>query len=522
MPRVALYTLGIFCLGMSAIEFAPELQQAKFLKWLRVSGWLLTVAVAATWVLGKWSPFTLDSYQGVLASAVAGIILLGCRGETSPQEQKRWRILGSVWSMVGIWLWLIFSYEANEPWLFHLSLALLLMLLIFCKRWLAFPGPIIVAVNTAVVFLIGLPIADLFYRPSNRLNTAPEVAKMFYSYDEAQKNPTAFARWWNFYLEQWHAMGKQVFVPDPTGEYPFKLRPNGRGKLFNSLISINSKGFRGPEFAMRKEAHYRILCLGESTTFGCTLGADDKPWPELLEEKIRERLPLLQGVEVINAGIPSYDLTHNISRLREGLTALKPDMIISYHGYNGFAMLYGALPPPYGGAPPEYRLRPLKLFADCEYRWKMFQFRKKNAPRLPPAPLPIPNPMETAYARAYEDLVKIAQTNGIRLLLANFSMAVNQQSGLELVEFYRKPFPAVHWQIEANAVLSRIVETITHEHPETYLVDTHPKLDGQHEKFIDLVHFTQAGREQLAETFFLAVKKVLDNPQTHKRAAESR
>jgi lysophospholipase L1-like esterase len=46
--------------------------------------------------------------------------------------------------------------------------------------------------------------------------------------------------------------------------------------------------------------------------------------------------------------------------------------------------------------------------------------------------------------------------------------------------------------------------------PEVCLVDTQPQLDGAHEKFIDLVHFTQAGRQQLAETFFAGVRKLLE------------
>ena len=43
------------------------------------------------------------------------------------------------------------------------------------------------------------------------------------------------------------------------------------------------------------------------------------------------------------------------------------------------------------------------------------------------------------------------------------------------------------------------------------LVATRPNLDGAHEKFVDLVHLTQEGRQQLAETFFAGVKTVLDD-----------
>ena len=41
-------------------------------------------------------------------------------------------------------------------------------------------------------------------------------------------------------------------------------------------------------------------------------------------------------------------------------------------------------------------------------------------------------------------------------------------------------------------------------------VDTHPSLDGFHEEFIDLVHFTQAGRNHMAEAMFERIKPMLE------------
>jgi len=49
------------------------------------------------------------------------------------------------------------------------------------------------------------------------------------------------------------------------------------------------------------------------------------------------------------------------------------------------------------------------------------------------------------------------------------------------------------------------------EHPEVCFVDTHPHLDGDHEKFIDLIHFTGAGDRQLAENIFTAIRGVLEH-----------
>src|ERR1035438_2587865 len=65
----------------------------------------------------------------------------------------------------------------------------------------------------------------------------------------------------------------------------------------------------------------------KSTTFGCTLGQEDKPWPEVFEQMIRERLKPLRPVEVINAGVPGYTLEDNLHRLAKDVLPLKPDTL---------------------------------------------------------------------------------------------------------------------------------------------------------------------------------------------------
>jgi lysophospholipase L1-like esterase len=300
---------------------------------------------------------------------------------------------------------------------------------------------------------------------------------------------------------------------------PWHLRPGTSCRLFDSTIVINRQGFRGPEIPTEKGDTYRIVALGESTTFGITMHAEDKPWPELLEQMIRQRLNLRRPVQVINAGVPSYDLKMNLDRMAREILPLKPDMILSYHGINGFFLIQQALPFSFVKTPPEYRPRPLKLLADAEYHVKIFWF-SREAGRLkwdPSAPSEL---TRSEYARAYEELVRIAQTNGIRLVVANFSMAVTPGSSRELQEFYRPLYPAVHWEVRANELHSAIVEQVARRHPEVCFVDTHPQLDGEHDKFLDLVHFAPEGEQQMAETFFAGIRKILEADPGRAGAAE--
>jgi lysophospholipase L1-like esterase len=281
--------------------------------------------------------------------------------------------------------------------------------------------------------------------------------------------------------------------------------------MVRSPISINSLGFRGPEIARDKDGAYRIVVLGESTTFGMTLQPEDKPWPEVLEQIIRQRLKSRRPVQVINAGVPAYTLRHNLSRLSGEILPLQPDMIISYHGANGFRMIDSSMLPAMGPVPPVYQERPIKLAAEAEHRLRMlifqYQARRRYASAAPPAALPL----ETDYAAAYRQLIQCARTNGIRLALANFSMAVNQASDPRVIDFYQGGGSrAAYGFIPANAAHSLIVSQLAAEYPEVCFVDTHPHLDGEHEKFIDLIHFTGEGDRQLAENMFAGIRQILE------------
>jgi lysophospholipase L1-like esterase len=506
-------TLGLGLLGAIAVAGELSLFRLPALGWrlALIVGCVLTLPVFATPLFATDENFTLDGYaryyHAVLAWLIAVAILpVNIRAASS----GRLRMPAMACALLAAVFWLAAAWSHNLPGVFYLGLLVSLTLLILCKLWFRLPAFAILTVNTLLLLIVGLGVVDLFVPPPTRLDPHLATARKYYSYANAQKDPLAFARFWDYFVEQWLVMSKAVMVPDRRQVPSFHLRPGSQGRLFDCPISINRLGFRGREIAREKGNAYRIVALGESTTFGCTLGPEDKPWPELLEQMIQQRLKPGRPVEVINAGVPGYTLEDNLHRLARDVLPLKPDMIISYHGYNGFPLLDESLPPVYGQAPPLYQPRPLRLLARCEYRLKMLHYRRQQTARSAPNAQTSFDVMDTKFARAYRELVQVANTNGLRLVLANFSMAANRQSTPEVVDFYRSGFPLVKWQIEANVLHSRLVEQLAWQHPEICLVDTHPSLDGEHERFVDLVHLTEEGRQQLAETFFAGIKQVLE------------
>jgi lysophospholipase L1-like esterase len=471
--------------------------------------WACTLLVPGSLLLARNKIYTLDTYYGLVAWLMAGALWAGAVGNRLLQRPKRWEALAMTWAAVGVLLWLGASYSLNQRIAFYFGLVFALAWLVISKLRFRLPFLGIQLVNTLLLLVIALPVADLLVRPAYHLDTQPGTGRRYYSYAAAKHDPAAFAQWWNYYLDQWNLMGN-VFMKDPDHVLPHRLRPGAQGSLFQSRISINSLGFRGPEISTNKGKAYRIFALGESTTYGCTLAPSDKPWPEVLEQMIQQRLKPSRPVEVINAGVPAYNLEHNLYRLPQDILPLKPDMIISYHGVNGFRMLDHALPPVSGRIPPVYRKRPLKLLADAEHRLKILYYRQRQGWKLVvQSPTPT-NALQSEYARAYRDLIHIAQTNGVRLALANFCLAVNRQSDLDVVRFYQATFPQVFSLIRANLAHSLLVEQLAQQHPGVCFVDTHPRLDGVHENFIDAVHLTQEGRQQLAENVFAGIRKVLE------------
>ncbi len=510
MPGIGLGGVGL--LGViSAVAQTPWVAQRRH---LCVGGLILAGVCSLLAAAGLWTvrgDILSDNYYSILAGLVTVTILPPGRAVAGTRMRAAWEGLGLLWAFWGGLVLLVGSYLHNRPDEFYASLLINVFLLILCRRSFPMPFLAIQTINTLILLLIGVPAFDLVLRsfphPAQR---RPEPREELYLYRNAERDPAGFAQWCNACDAEFAKMVRDVFVPDPAGLFLPRPKPSSHTRYFNSTISINSLGFRGKEVSREKGNAYRIVALGESTTFGVTMRENDSPWPDLLEQLIRERLRPQRPVEVINAGVSCWDLKANLRRLVAEILPLHPDMIISYHGHNGFGMLNGIVPLSNRYVVPFYRRRPVKLLAECEYRLRVMNAVNREQALLAARASTSVSPLQTEYARTYRELIQIAQTNNIKLVLADFSMAVNEHSSQGILDFYRRRYPSVVWLVKENQIHSTIVRQLAQQHPEVRFVDTHPNLDGDHDKFIDLMHFTQAGRQQLAETMFAGIRDLLD------------
>jgi peptidoglycan/LPS O-acetylase OafA/YrhL/lysophospholipase L1-like esterase len=377
-------------------------------------------------------------------------------------------------------------------------------------------GALAVAARAFLLFALALPVADALYRRSTGVPLVATVAEPTYSYRAAHANPAAFATWWFYYLNEWireDGVRAAIDAPDPQKKLPFVLVPGSSGRMFDTTIRINNLGFRGPDMARDKGGAFRIVALGESQTFGPTLRDGEKPWPELLQDLFDQHASCGRRIEVINGGTEAYTLDNNLERMRRDILPLKPDLIVSTHGMNGF-FPFGLRRVPEPNAPgvrPRGSAligRAVLTIERAAHDWRDRNSAQASAVAL--APMSDAELMRTRYADEYRKLVGLTREGGADIALADATMAVNEQSPREVKDFYGSVFKPIDDIIAANEAHNRMVKRIAREEGAP-LIDMAAGVDGvwDADLYLDIVHFTQAGNERVAGLMFRALLPIL-------------
>ncbi len=375
------------------------------------------------------------------------------------------------------------------------------------------------AALSSCVFVVVLLAAECAWRGIEAVRPEPQ-AKPFLSYDAARANPEGFRRWWNEKHIRFLQISRQIMKPNPRKLGPYVPIPGASLTNYGSKIRINQLGFRGPEIEREKGDRYRIVALGESTTWGLTILPDDRPWPEVLEARIRAEFDCAVPVEVVNAGVPGWSLVDQVARLPHDILPLQPDLILSYHGYNGFELLLKALPAVRVHEPPALPPRPSRILGamEREARMRWFRRRYREARRLYASEISNDTRVDrrlNGFARHYERLVEGARGGGAQVVLATFNMAVNAASPEQAIRFYEAIVPDVRARIVANRIHTEVVLDVGRRLG-VPTFDTSPGLDGAYrDAYVDIAHFNQLGRGRLAAHFLAGLREIL---ATHPRS----
>jgi len=102
--------------------------------------------------------------------------------------------------------------------------------------------------------------------------------------------------------------------------------------IYRRSVTINSNGFRGPEFKDQKPAGvYRVACIGDSTTFGWSVG-DNETFAHYLGGLLGKRCP--GKVEALNLGVTGYTSFQGMKLMEMYVKDWSPDLVIFAFGPN--------------------------------------------------------------------------------------------------------------------------------------------------------------------------------------------
>jgi lysophospholipase L1-like esterase len=128
----------------------------------------------------------------------------------------------------------------------------------------------------------------------------------------------------------------QVFDVHPPGMYTvdddvgYALTPSFNGILerseFRHPVETNAVGLRGAEPRPRQPNTFRIVCLGDSFTWGFGVPASGT-FAAHLERTLAGKYPALD-VQVLNAGVPGYGTADELRFLESRSDLLEPDLVV--------------------------------------------------------------------------------------------------------------------------------------------------------------------------------------------------
>lgn len=186
---------------------------------------------------------------------------------------------------------------------------------------------------------------------------------------------------------------------------------------------INSAGFRGEEFPVRKEENeFRIVALGDSIIFGIVQEEDETATiPYYLQQLLQDQSQDDRLYRVINSGVPGYDSLQVLRTLKHRVLDLEPDLIVVMVGWNDLS--YSISPNWYPrislstGDRPTFTPALLKLARDL-----------RPEPTSEPTTNRVPHPRALkTYRRNLESIIDVAEGREIKVILTNLPTILSTQ-----------------------------------------------------------------------------------------------
>jgi len=293
------------------------------------------------------------------------------------------------------------------------------------------------------------------------------------------------------------------WIPHPF--QPFAGGPNATFTLKNDgvyeHITTNSYGFRAHEFPAEKQpADYFVLTFGGSTTYGYKVDVNANTWPERLEALLTARYPD-RNVRVFNLGVDMATSAVSLVNLALIGVHVQPDLVIVYHGWNDMDALGNE----------NFRTDHAHMYRDLDVAWATAGYQARLPRWMRRSHLLTMATAALDRVRGTKDLSLAAQLprqrsgdrlHGIATTLRNFESmrAVAASAGAHTLfaTFQFRDAPNEPALRAFNDTLRVFFAERGYDYvdQDALLPDLDPTIN------VDPCHFTQKGRDLMAQHFF--------------------
>jgi lysophospholipase L1-like esterase len=323
--------------------------------------------------------------------------------------------------------------------------------------------------------------------------------------------------WFRGWTFNCYAASLELFRPD--AEVGYDLRPDFHLVSGVFRISTNSLGLRGPEVATAKpKGVVRIAILGGSSAFGY-LVSDGAEAARLLEERLRAEG---HNVQVLNAGVPGYNLNQTIPRFNEVVAPLEPDIVVTYLGWNDLAYAASSTP-----TARRFRVRPVAsawkraLAQSVLFAFVLYRLLGQSLDFAPPE-MSARRPTEAGAEQFKENLARLAldvRRSGAALVVCAQASASHAEVSDELNERLRPP-PESFGDAQPGKWLRDTLESFARRQGAAF-VDAYSAMPPTGAMLAEYIHRTAEGERRLADLLAARLAPMLSQRKASGKRAET-
>ena len=303
-------------------------------------------------------------------------------------------------------------------------------------------------------------------------------------------------------------IAKDLFWEDAwKKDIPYTFSPNMDGLVAGTPTITNNIGFRGNNDVDLNQisTKSRILCIGDSVTFGYTVSGNGATYPAVLDRILNEGGG---NWEVINGGMPRYRIEHMTNLFQVILPVIRPSHVIFLGGWNN--LVDEVLQPQY----PSYKL----IFDFLERHVYTYKVMKETLlPILPQTkikdfmgtrryPAIIDFEGFKKLRRSLERLIELSGKHQARLIfctLPHFFHNINSDnSRIKALKF--SPYGTIYQIIEAAELANAEIQAVGSQN-KIDVIDL--ETVNTEDLFSDAIHPNDEGSAHIAELIFDYLKR---------------